>query len=516
MWEPKPEMEIHPAGEWEVAPSHGVPEGLLDTYGGRMRVEWDPSAKVTAFGPLSYFIHFLKTSGLWEEWVRLCPLEYMSNNAPSKEKILGTILLSILAGHKRYAHMTSVRADKVLPELLGMDGIASEDSVRRALQRGEEADYTLWIDRSMNTTFEPLLLERWVLDIDGTVKTLYGKQQEAKVGYNPAKPGRPSHVYHAYFIATLRMVLNVDVHAGNETASEFAHPGLWEWLDARPREQWPELLRGDVAWGTERTMSEAEARGLPFLFKLRQTEGVVRHLAELSRRREWEFAGGGWRGVESELQLQGWSRKRRVVILRRPLAKASLAVETESETGQPVLTGMVSIPKDRPVYEYAVLVTSLPGGEVLSVAQLYRDRADSENVFDELKNQWAWTGFTTQDLRRSQLMARIIALVFNWWSLYVRLALPGRHTEAVTSRPALVYGIAKQTTHGNQSKVTITSCHGKADVIEKVLTKVNRFLIRFAASAEQLTKRERWARLLRVIFREFYAKPPIGALPAPG
>jgi hypothetical protein len=45
-------------------------------------------------------------------------LEYMSNNAPSKEKILGTILLSILAGHKRYAHMTSVRADKVLPASL--------------------------------------------------------------------------------------------------------------------------------------------------------------------------------------------------------------------------------------------------------------------------------------------------------------------------------------------------------------------------------------------------------------
>jgi hypothetical protein len=515
MWEDNPGMEIHPAGEWEEAPSQPIPDGLLDTYGGRMRVEWDPSAKVTAFGPLSYFIHFLKTSGLWEEWVRLCPLQFTSNNAPSKEKILGTILLSILAGHKRYAHMTSVRADKVLPELLGMDGIASEDSVRRAFLKGEEADYTLWMDESMNTTFEPLLSEEWVLDIDGTVKTLYGKQEEARVGYNPTKPGRPSHVYHAYFIAKLRMVLNVDVHPGNEMASEFAHPGLFGWLDARPREQWPTLLRGDVAWGTEKTMCQAEERGLPFLFKLRQTEGVLRHLAELSKRRDWEFAGGGWRGVESELQLQGWTKKRRVVILRRSLARETVAVESESETGQPVLTGMVVIRKDRPIFEYAVLVTSLPEGEVLTIAQMYRDRADSENVFDELKNQWAWTGFTTHDLRRSQLMARIVALVFNWWSLYVRLAVPGRHTEAITSRPALVYGIAKQTKHGNQTKVTITSCHGKAEVIAAVLSKVNRFLTRFAASAEQLSRAERWARLLRVIFREFYPSGPVAALPAP-
>lgn len=87
---------------------------------------------------------------------------------------------------------------------------------------------------------------------------------------------------------------------------------------------------------------------------------------------------------------------------------------------------MVVIAQNKPMYEYAVLVTSVPEAEVLTIAQWYRDRADAENVFDELKNQWGWTGFTTHDLRRSQLMARIVALVFNWWSLYVRLALPGR------------------------------------------------------------------------------------------
>ena len=515
MHEEKPKGIAYRLGEAAKTWDDLISDDLLDTFGGRIRMEWDPSAKVTAFGPLSYFIHFLKTSGLWEEWVRLCPLQFTSNNAPSKEKILGTILLSILAGHKRYAHITTVRADAVLPELLGMDGIASEDSVRRAFQRGEEDELTLWMDRSMNTTFEPLLTEKWILDVDGTVKTLYGKQEEARVGYNPTKPGRPSHVYHAYVMARLRMVLNVDVHPGNQMASEFAHPGLWGWLDARPRTQWPTLLRGDTAWGTDKTMLAAEERKLPFLFKLRQTEGVVRHLAALARGQEWAFAGGGWRGVESELQLQGWTKKRRVVILRRPLSDGT-PVAMETGTGQAVLTGMVVIPKDRPLYDYAVLVTSLQEHDVYTIAQLYRDRADAENVFDELKNQWAWTGFTTKDLRRSQLMARIVALVFNWWSLYVRLAIPKRHTEAVTSRPALVYGIAKQTRHGNQTKVTITSCHGKADVIEQALGKVSRFLTRFAASAEQLSRERRWAALLRVIFREFY--PADGEMPllAPG
>jgi len=33
--------------------------------------------------------------------------------------------------------------------------------------------------------------------------------------------------------------------------------------------------------------------------------------------------------------------------------------------------------------------------EIGALAQLYRDRGDSENPFDELKNQWGWAGFTT-------------------------------------------------------------------------------------------------------------------------
>jgi hypothetical protein len=187
-------MEVHPPGDLKWLGVGAAGEAHLDTYGGRVHVEWDLSAKVTAFGPLSYFIHFLKNSGLWDEWVELCPLRFTSNNAPSKQKILGTALLSILAGHKRYAHITSVRSDKVLPELLGIDGIASEDSVRRAFLHASNEDLTLWLDRCMNTVFEPLLSEPWVLDVDATVKTLYGKQEEARVGYNRAPEWRSSSV----------------------------------------------------------------------------------------------------------------------------------------------------------------------------------------------------------------------------------------------------------------------------------------------------------------------------------
>ena len=77
------------------------------------------------------------------------------------------------------------------------------------------------------------------------------------------------------------------------------------------------------------------------------------------------------------------------------------------------------------MWEYTVLVTDSTY-PLETIAQLYRDRCDGENGFDELKNQWGLSGFTTQDLARSQTTARAGALIYNWWSWYCRAAhLPG-------------------------------------------------------------------------------------------
>jgi hypothetical protein len=61
---------------------------------------------------------------------------------------------------------------------------------------------------------------------------------------------------------------------------------------------------------------------------------------------------------------------------------------------------------------YTVLATDVTY-DIAAIEQLYRDRRDCENGFDELKNQWGWGGFTTQDMHRSQVTARAVALVYN-------------------------------------------------------------------------------------------------------
>ena len=72
-------------------------------------------------------------------------------------------------------------------------------------------------------------------------------------------------------------------------------------------------------------------------------------------------------------------------------------------------------------YDYAVLVTNTDY-EIISLGQRYRDRANAGNTFDELKNPWGWGGLSTHDLHRCQLASRAMALVYNCWGLFVRLA----------------------------------------------------------------------------------------------
>jgi len=465
----------------------------VQTVGGRVQVRWESESAATPMGQLAYFVEFLTLTGLWSRWQDGFPLSYISPNAPTKADVLGTWMLSILSGHKRYSHVTAIRCDGVNPGLLGMNKVISEDALRRALTATSEAEGIAWLDGHLDESVAPLLDAPWILDIDTTVKPLYGKQEGAVISYNPKKPGRPSHTYHTYLMAGLRLVVGAEVRAGDEHSGSHSLPGLLKILDALPVGRRPKIVRGDCGFGSDNFMTALEDRQQPYLFKLRLSKNVKRHIMRVFWGGGWTDAGQGWEGKDGTLRLSGWEDTRRVVVLRRPL-KGEILI-AENEDGQELL-GFVEADrktgKRTTGYEYAVLVTNLDH-EILSLGQLYRDRADAENAFDELKNQWGWGGFTTHDLHRCQLSARAVALIYNWWSLFVRLANPEARREAITSRPWLMSSIGRKTEHAGQTTITLTGLHAHFGKAKEALMRVSALLHAWAArAAEQFTNTSVW------------------------
>jgi len=210
------------AKDRELAVRQQVVEALgLETAGGKIKVRWDRKGQATAQGQMAFFIEFLSATGLFDQWVADCPINYKSPNGSMPRDIVGTWMLSILSGHWRYAHVSAMRTDGVNPGLLGMSGVVAEDTLRRALKAIDEQSGVQWLSRHIGRTVLGLLDAPWILDVDVTVKPLYGKQQGAVVGYNPHKLGRPSHAYHSYQVSGLRLMLGVDVRIPNQIGHPF-------------------------------------------------------------------------------------------------------------------------------------------------------------------------------------------------------------------------------------------------------------------------------------------------------
>ena len=354
---------------------------------------------MTPLGQIPFFIDFLKTTGLFDALVADCPLRYLSPNAPRKRDILGTAMLSMLAGHKRYAHIAALRCDAVLPELLGI-----EDCQRgrdQAGLQGDRRDGRRGLAARSSGVLRGAAAGR-ALD----PRRRYDDQAALRPS-GRSGPGLQSQEARASEPLLSHLFDGLDASCSRRRRLrrrrayvQHGAPSLWALIDRLPRDLWPALLRGDCGFGNEGVMREAEARRLPYLFKLRLTKNVRRMIEKLSGR-EWVNAGQGFWAKESAVRLEGWSRQRRTIVLRRRLRQARWGFRTTTRARPAASFGEVGEATE--VYEYSVLVTSLDE-TTEAFGQLYRDRGDGENIFDEMKNQWGWGGL--RDARSRPLSAR--------------------------------------------------------------------------------------------------------------
>jgi hypothetical protein len=67
---------------------------------------------------------------------------------------------------------------------------------------------------------------------------------------------------------------------------------------------------------------------------------------------------------------------------------------------------------------------SVQDANASQVILLYRKRADAENVFDELKNQWGFSGFCSQKAVVSETAARMLLLTYIIYGVCLSGCLP--------------------------------------------------------------------------------------------
>ena len=200
----------------------------------------------------------------------------------------------------------------------------------------------------------------------------------------------------------------------------------------------------------------------------------------------------------AQLQLLGWSAKRRVVIVRQRIRGASRAKRRIDGKQLRLDLAGPSVHEGDRLWEYAVLVTDV-AYPLEAIGQLYRDRADAENAFDELKNQWRYGGFTTQDINRSRPWPGPVR-----WSTTGGVGTAERRTPRVDSRPLRAARRrlprwARRPATPTRRRLYLTPLHGRADLLRKLIANIGAALLHVKAAAEQFKNLDRWGCLLRYI-----------------
>ena len=478
----------------------------IETLGGDYALKWDDETQMGVNAHAALLSQFAKTGGFFDRLVETCPMRLTSSNAPGIRDLIATVMVSMVNGATRFRHFDRLRGDAATAGLFGVGRFMSCDSARRCFASipADEALPRVW--RESLHLLQDVVAEDYVADLDPTVKPLCGHQEGAEIGYNPQKPGRPSHCCHTLCIAKLRLTLAVVVHPGDETSGAHSRSMLAECLESVSSVKKPRLVRGDVSFGNEPVIGDCEKADVRYLFKARRSESVRRVFLELlAEAGAWRDSSDGWQCAEREARLDSWGRARRMVFARRP---AEMAPKRRKNRPQRKFT-QLDVPGIELVeaadgdhadgYEWHALVTDL-GMDARDVLPLYRERGDCENVFDEMKNRWGWGGFTAHSLKQTAPFAGLAAIAANLWNVFTRLGDDGTHREAATSRPLLQSCIARLTRHARRGIVTIyTATSEKARGVYRA---ISAFLSK-VASASQLGVERRRHLVMAYAFRKY-------------
>ena len=440
-----------------------------------------------------------------------------SNNAPEVRDLIATVMVSMTNGATRFRHFDRLHGDASSAELFGVGRFMSCDSVRRNFASMPKAEALSWVWRESLNLLQDVDAEDYVLDQDPTVKPLYGHQEGAELGYSPQKPGRPSRCYHTLCIAKPRLTLAVVVHPGSETSGMHSRSMLSEYLAFTSTVRRPCLVRGDVSFGNDSVICDCETADVCYLFKARRPKRVRGVFGELlAEPGAWRDSPEGWQCAEREVRLDPWERPRRMVFARRPVEampkrKKEPPKRKFTQLGIPGLDLVETTDGDyADGYEWHALVTDMDM-DAADILPLYRERGDPdwseaeiaagrENVFDEMKNQWGWGGFTAHSLAQTSLFAGLSVIAANLWNVFTRLCDDGAHREAATSRQLLQSCVARISRHARQGIITIyTAANERAQEIYRAISA----FISKVASASQLSVEQRRQLIVAYALRKY-------------
>jgi hypothetical protein len=330
------------------------------------------------------------------------------NHRYSVGEMLLALLYPMVLGLERIETTQLLQQNGVFQFLTGLQSYPDPSTLRRFLLR--VAPVALPQLRKLHDRFlsrmlaRPRMPTRLIFDLDSTVLVLYGKQEGARIGYNPHKRGRRSYYPLLCFEAQTRDFWHGELRPGDVGTPRGALGCVRACFGKIPQKDQRVILRADKGFFDHKLLEWVEQQGAGYVVVARLTPPIQRLLSGLRYRRF------GW-GVETawfRYQPHGWTRPARFVVIRRPQP------EDPSEQLRLFQLGR---------YHYQVLVTNLPL-EPLNLWRFYNDRAAVELIIRQLKGDYALGRIPTRHYLANETYFHLLLLAYNLTNWFQRLCLP--------------------------------------------------------------------------------------------
>jgi hypothetical protein len=362
---------------------------------------------LTHFGGIYLLQSFFKQLKLRKQLRHYLHFSQRNNRYSVAEAILALIYpISLGLGRLETTHL--LKHNGVFQYLTGLPAYPDPTTLRRFLLR--MAPLALTKLRRLHDRFllsmivKPKSPTKVIFDLDSTVLTLYGKQEMARIGYNPKKWGRPSYHPLLCFNGITRDFWHGELRPGDTHTAT----GTVELLKAVFAKLPPSvkivIIRADKGFYDHETIEYLESRRALFVIVAKLTGPVKRKISTLS----YQAHSFGLETVEFMYQPTKWKKEYRFVVVRRLIP--------EDPTEQLTLFSMGK-------YSYQVIVTNMKLTS-LNTWRFYNGRASVELIIKELKGDYPLGKIPTKYFAANEAYFHTLLFSYNLINWFKRLCFP--------------------------------------------------------------------------------------------
>ncbi len=308
------------------------------------------------------------------------------------------IVLASFAGIHRLSHIAVFSHDALVQRLLGLKKGLNKDVISVRFKKLGQAgalllhEFGLELNKSWLKNSHQQSL---TLDVDSTVKTVYGKQEGAAKGFNSQKKGARSYHPLLAFCSEMKLVVNSWFRTGSAYTSNGILDFVAQTAAALPAGNSSVFFRADSGFFNGLLFDFLDELKWSYLVKVK-----LKGLKQLLEKQIWLLDSTNFNVAwcEFEYKAKNWKKARKLKAIRT--LKGYKSVEYFGEI------------QWIPEYDYACYCTTL-GGTAIDVHEVYKQRSTSETWIEQVKMHLLAGATLTDNFHANDILWQLSVLAYN-------------------------------------------------------------------------------------------------------